>query len=226
MATADHQPFQASFEAATPGTLQVTALAHDDGGGETVSVPQSVTIVANGPGIMAHVSPAPSGTGWYSGDVTVTFECSPGSAPLISCSPPQDASADGRDVQVVGEAVDSAGLRAVAVVVLNVDQTAPRLSIYAPEDGDFIDPSSTTATIRGNVLEPVSGVRWLTCGGVTAAAAGSGAPAAVEPIATEVLRGRPPRRLERHAAWQPLGSSSRARLSLSPNGFSRRFRVC
>ena len=172
VATANHQPFHASFEAATPGIFQMTALAHDDGGGETVSAPQSITIVANGPGIMAHVSPAPSGTGWYSGDVTVTFECTPGSAPLVSCSPPQDASADGRDVQVVGEAVDRAGLRAVAVVVLNVDQTAPRLSIYSPEDGAFIDPSSTTTTIRGNVLEPVSGVQWLTCGGVNATVSG------------------------------------------------------
>jgi hypothetical protein len=146
------------------GPLEITALAHDDGGGQAVSTPRSVTVVGNGPRINGQVSPGPNANGWYEGDVTVTFTCTPGSAPLVSCTPPQDVSGDGEVLTVVGEAMDSAGVRAVAVVVLNADQSAPRVSVHAPEEGDFLPPESTTAVIQGNVLEMASGIASVTCG--------------------------------------------------------------
>ena len=164
VATADEPPFEGSFYTTVPGPLEITALAHDDGGGQALSTPRSVTVVGNGPRITGQVSPGPNANGWYEGDVTVTFTCTPGSAPLVSCTPPQDVSGDGEGLTVVGEAMDSAGVRAVAVVVLNADQSAPRVSVHAPEEGDFLPPESTTAVIRGNVLDMASGVVSVTCG--------------------------------------------------------------
>jgi hypothetical protein len=54
-------------------------------------------------------------------------------------------------------------------VTINLDRTPPRLRVHTPETGDVLPGGTTTATVRGAVLEFGAGVAALTCNGVPAA---------------------------------------------------------
>ncbi len=168
IATCATAPYAAAWQATSPGTYELTAVVLDSAGARTSSAPHSITVETGGPSIVAHVTPAPNAAGWYTADVTVTFTCSPGATPIVSCTPPQLIQQDGVGIQVRGDAIDEAGLRATTIVVLNVDRTTapapPVITMVTPN----VAPPGAFVTIYGAGFGDTQGSSTVTFNGLTA----------------------------------------------------------
>lgn len=109
----------------------------------------SGSTVRENPTITAALSPAPNRAGWHAKPVTVSFSCTPGSAPLAQpCPAPvtvRDATA--RSVAATILAADG-GVATVAVAGINVDTVAPTVSIRGVQSGRGYT-SKPTATCVG-----------------------------------------------------------------------------
>jgi hypothetical protein len=124
----------------------------------------NVTVTAPGPpSIAASVFPAPNVAGWNNSPVTVTFTCTPGSALITSCPPPQVVPSEGTGQIVSGTVTDSSGNTASTSVTLNIDETPPVLAVSSPSDGSTF--SAATLTTTGSVSDTLSGSPALTCNG-------------------------------------------------------------
>ncbi len=77
--------------------------------------------------VSASVSPLPNSAGWNNSNVTVSFACSGGVAP-VTCPSPQTVSTEGMNQTITGTATDASGATASASVVLNIDKTVPIIS--------------------------------------------------------------------------------------------------
>lgn len=124
-----------------------------------------LTVAAPGalPAITVSASPAPNGNGWNHTAVTVTFVCNAGSSTIVTCPNPQLVSTEGANQVITGTVTDATGNSATASMTLNIDQSAPALTVASPSEGDTV--SSNTITVTGNVLDSLSGVANVSCNG-------------------------------------------------------------
>lgn len=144
-------------------TATVTARAYSSTAGVEPSAVVSATFVIDlsPPTIVASVS-SPSGSGWHTAPVTVTFQCADDSG-TVSCPGPIFAAQDGAGQLISGTAVDPAGNRTTATLTLNIDQHPPTVSL-----ADLPDNATTTADqflASGRVEDEGSGVAGVTCNG-------------------------------------------------------------
>jgi hypothetical protein len=124
-------------------------------------------IVGTPPRITASASPAPNSGGWNNSNVTVTFTCTAGSSPVVSCPAPQIVSSEGGGQVISGMATDANGLTATTSVTVSIDKTPPTLTGISPADG--AQASSSPLTVSGSVSDALSGVSAVTCNGSAAA---------------------------------------------------------
>ncbi len=115
------------------------------------------------PSITALPSPAANANGWNNSTVTVSFTCTAGTYPIQSCPSPIPVSSQGADQVITGTVVDTAGNSATAKVTLNIDLTAPTVSIGSPANGAVL--TSSPAAVSGSVADSLSGVASITCDG-------------------------------------------------------------
>ena len=154
-----------------PSSAFQTSLTDADlGGGFALKLSASTV-----PYIKASASPSPNGNGWNNSSVTVGFTCIPGVAPIQTCTSPNSVTAEGANQIISGSAVDTASNVASASVTVNLDLTAPAISITSPIGGAAL--SSSALTVTGTVTDSLSGVNTVTCNGVTATISGSNFPA-------------------------------------------------
>ncbi len=113
------------------------------------------------PGITASPSPGPNAAGWNNSAVTVTFTCVPGAAPIQSCTSPTIVSTEGAGQVVSGTAVDTANNTASASDTVNLDLTAPILSISSPSNGATV--STPYVIIMGTLADSLSGPGAVFC---------------------------------------------------------------
>jgi hypothetical protein len=118
------------------------------------------------PGITATSVPAPNASGWNNSAVTVSFTCIPGAAPIQSCTSPVNVSTQGANQVVTGTATDTANNSTSTSVTVNLDTTAPSLSITSPSNGSSV--STPYVTITGSVSDSLSGVGSVWCNSVPA----------------------------------------------------------
>jgi hypothetical protein len=116
----------------------------------------TVRIDRTPPRITATLSPPQPSSGWYTTDVTVSFQCEDALSGVASCSSPVTVSQEGKDLEVRGEAVDKAGNRSTTTVRVNIDKTPPTGSLTI-NDG-AATTGSTTVTLRFTANDPLSGV--------------------------------------------------------------------
>ncbi|HYK03235.1 MAG TPA: hypothetical protein VE974_15865 [Thermoanaerobaculia bacterium] len=136
-------------------------------GGPNEGFRLSVTGVDNGlPVITATAAPPANAAGWNNGEVTVSFACSDAISGIDRCSAPVTASGEGAGQVITGDAFDLAGNTASATVTLNIDRTAPAITIATPANGATVAGSS--ASVSGTVADSLSGVTSISCNGAAA----------------------------------------------------------
>jgi alpha-tubulin suppressor-like RCC1 family protein len=165
--TADSPPYLAPLTLGAAATLKARAFQADWTMSAVLTEPYTWADTTP-PTITAVVSPPPTVAGWHTAAVEVSFVCADETA-VATCPAPIGVTQDGAGQVVTGEAVDTAGNRATASVTINLDRTPPRLRVHTPETGDVLPGGTTTATVRGAVLEFGAGLDGLTCNGVPAA---------------------------------------------------------
>jgi hypothetical protein len=81
------------------------------------------------PGITAFQTPAANAAGWNNSDVTVTFSCSDALSGIASCPLSSKITVEGANQPVAGTAIDLADNSASATRTINLDKTAPTLTM-------------------------------------------------------------------------------------------------
>jgi len=109
--------------------------------------------------------PPPNAAGWNNTQASVSFLCTGGAQP-VSCPDSQLVSTDGANQTFTGTATDSAGNSATTSITVNLDQTAPLVSITSPPNGS-VTPSASLV-VSGLVSDGLSGIDTVSCNGTPA----------------------------------------------------------
>lgn len=147
-------------------TNTISVELHGKPGGQ-LSV-QIIGIDNDPPVIAASASPAANSAGWNNTSVNVGFSCTDAISGVASCSSPVTVAGEGSGQVITGTAIDFAGNAASTSVTLNIDKTAPAITITAPVNGAAV--SGTSLNVTGSVSDTLSGVAaaTVTCNGSAA----------------------------------------------------------
>jgi len=127
-------------------------------------------LIAN-PQITAGMLPSPNSNAWNNSPVTVNFTCTPGPAPIQSCSPPVIVRTEGANQVASGTVVDDLNNTSTTTASVDLDMTAPVVTITSPSNGASVGTGSVTVT--GTITDTLSGPGSVTCHGTQAALNGS-----------------------------------------------------
>ena len=152
------------------GANQVISGQAVDKAGNTASASVTLSIDKTPPTISASASPAPNAKGWNNSDVTITYQCSDALSGVAFCPDPALISTEGAGQQITQAAADRATNQASATILINLDKTAPVVSITSPAAGAVVNTS--TITITGTVADSISGVALVKCGSGLATVSG------------------------------------------------------
>lgn len=148
-----------SFTVSSEGQNNLVYYSEDnaDPGNKDSNPPVAINIDKTAPTITASVSPAPNRAGWYNTNATVTFACSDATSGIADCTAPVTLSRDGAGQMVSGKAVDRAGLTAETSVTVNLDMTAPAITINGVQSGAKY-PLGLVPTVSYSASDSLSGV--------------------------------------------------------------------
>ena len=128
---------------------RVTGTAVDRAG-NTASAAVTINLDRTVPSLTLDAVPAPNAQGWRRQDVELTFTCTDALSGIAVCPPSRTVTTEGEQQPVSGEAIDRAGNRQAATLLLNIDKTAPTLDpAFAPPANDAgWSNRDTTVTYR------------------------------------------------------------------------------
>ena len=169
-----------SGTASCPTTINVTTLGANqtfsgtatDKAGNTASASVKFSVQQAALAVTAAATPASNANTWNNTNVTVTYTCSGGVAPL-QCPATQTVTTEGANQLVNGTVTDAAGQTASASTTLNIDKTAPTIttsvSPLPSTNGIVTEPAVVTFTCS----DALSGV--VSCPApITVSTAGAG----------------------------------------------------
>jgi hypothetical protein len=124
--------------------------------------PKLVLTIADTPCTITLGTPSPTANqyGWNHSDVTQSFTCNDPDG-VSSCNSPQVTSAEGAQVCVTAQCVDTFGNIVTTSPCFKIDKTAPTLAITYPLSGATLDTCQPDVT--GTVVDATSGVQSLVC---------------------------------------------------------------
>jgi hypothetical protein len=125
------------------------------------------------PTIAAVAAPPPNAAAWNRTDVVVSFICSDSLSTIGACPPAVTVSSEGAGQAINGAAQDLAGNAASTSLILNLDKTAPLITITSPA----VDATVATSpvTLSGNATDSGSGIVSATCNGALSTVGSGGA---------------------------------------------------
>ncbi|MFI5935900.1 Neogenin [Actinoplanes sp. NPDC051494] len=125
----------ADVKVATDGAMQrITGTAVDKAGNPaTAGVNVSVDLL--GPEISATVDGRKNDAGWYNAAPTVHFTCSDNGSAVASCPADVVVGTEGLQIAVPGTATDKAGNSTTTTATVNIDKTAPVVSVLGAIKG-------------------------------------------------------------------------------------------
>lgn len=150
----------------TEGVNQIISGTATDAAGNSSTTSVTLNIDKTPPAVTAAVSPAPNAAGWNNSNVTVSFACSDSLSGVASCPSSVAVTTEGANQAISGTATDVAGNSASTSATVNLDKTAPRISITSPANGATF--TSASVAVSGSVSDALSGVSAVTCDGAPA----------------------------------------------------------
>jgi hypothetical protein len=144
---------------ATDGAGQIVTGTATDVAGNIATVNATINFEASLPTISASVSPSPNARGWNNSPVTVTFTCTPATAPLNPCPSPQTLSTQGASQSVSGTVTDLAGNSNTAKVTVNISQTSPLVTASvspAANSAGWITSTPTVTFVCVGQVAPIA----------------------------------------------------------------------
>ena len=115
------------------------------------------------PTIAAVINPAPNAAGWHKSDATVSFTCSDSESGVASCPAPITVSTEGANQVIAGTATDLAGNSGTASLTVNLDKSAPTVTITSPSNGATV--TSSPVNVTGTATDTLSGIATVLCNG-------------------------------------------------------------
>lgn len=156
--------------------MVIRARASQSGWTESAPSSDSYGIDTAGPTIVPTISPGPNAAGWNNTAVTVSFECSD-PAGVASCPTPVTVTQEGAGLLVAVNAQDALGFQSTLTVTVNIDSTAPSVSLTSPTaDLSTID---VALALAGSASDTGSGVARAMCGTQVATLSGAAATCSV-----------------------------------------------
>ncbi|WP_231954653.1 fibronectin type III domain-containing protein [Actinoplanes derwentensis] len=124
------------------GAAQVVTGTGTDNAGNTATTKVTLDIDHTAPVVTAAVNTTPDSNGWYRTAPTVTFTCTDEGSGVAVCPAPTTLTAEGAAQVVTGTGTDNAGNTATTKVTLNVDHTAPVVTIAGAVPGTVYGPDA------------------------------------------------------------------------------------
>jgi hypothetical protein len=165
------------------GANQIVKGTATDVAGNTASAQVTINISKTPPTITPLVAPQPNSGGWNNSPVTVSFTCSPGGAPIVTCPSPTVVTTQGSNIPVIGTVTDAAGATATATVVIKLDSTPPTIIPNLSPAPNSSGWETAPVTVSFTCSDSLSGV--ATCPSSTVISS-NGANQAVSGTATDV----------------------------------------
>jgi microsomal dipeptidase-like Zn-dependent dipeptidase len=128
------------------GERTLTYFAADNAGNVESATALTIRIDRTAPTITASRSPASNSAGWNAGTVTMAFSCSDALSGIETCPAPRLLADEGAQQSASGDAIDKAGNSATAAMTgVNIDRTAPAVSVTGVTDGAVYDLGAVPA---------------------------------------------------------------------------------
>ena len=143
------------------GANQTFTGSATDLAGNSASATVTLNIDKTSPVITALAAPLANANGWNNTDVTVTFNCQDTGSGIASCTSPVVVNTDGANQVIVGQVIDHAGNTATASVTINLDKTAPNVSVIKTPQMNLHGWNDTDVTVSFVCSDATSGI--LSC---------------------------------------------------------------
>lgn len=151
--------------ASCPAPVQITTAGLNesfsgsatDKAGNTATATTTVSVQTAPLAITASAAPQPNSAGWNNSNVTLSYTCSGGIAPL-QCPASQTVSTEGANQSVTASVTDAAGQSASASSTLNIDKTPPTITASVSPVPDAQGVVVAPATITFTCSDALSGV--------------------------------------------------------------------
>ena len=142
------------------GTTTLGYFARDAAGNEGDPAMLEVRIDRTAPQISAGTDAQPNASGWFNRSVVVSFPAfdEPGGSGLAESSEDVAVATEGQEQEVTGTATDRADNQATAAAVLNIDLTAPGISLAARTPAaNAAGWNNSDVTVSWNCTDALSG---------------------------------------------------------------------
>ncbi|HWS31437.1 MAG TPA: hypothetical protein VN408_01700 [Actinoplanes sp.] len=141
----------------TDGTAQTVTGTVTDRAGNTATAKVTLDVDRTAPAATASVIGTPEKNGWYRSAPTVQFACTDTTSGVAVCPTPVTVDTDGAAQVVTGTVTDNAGNTTTAKVSVDVDRTAPVVSVIGAVQGTVYAPDAAPVVSCGTT-DTASGV--------------------------------------------------------------------
>mgnify|MGYP004487881649 CR=1 FL=1 len=141
----------------TDGADQRIAATAIDKAGNTAAAAVAVNVDQVAPELTATVSGTKNAAGWYRTAPTVRFGCTDNVSTVASCPADVTVGAEGAAIKVPGTATDKAGNVTENAVTVNVDKTAPKVTVIGAVNG-AVYGMEKTPVVSCRTTDDASGV--------------------------------------------------------------------
>lgn len=143
------------------GAGQIISGTATDRAGNSATASVTLNIDKTGPIISSTITPPPNSAGWNNTNPVVSFTATDPLSGVASISTPVTVTTEGQNQVITGTATDQAGNAFTASLSVNLDKTAPTLTITSPADGAQVTASPVIVT--ATVADLLSGIASVTC---------------------------------------------------------------